>query len=143
MPATNGCKPAPGGGHNSHAGAVLAPIALAADAPEALPRAAEAEVRSEPIPPVVDAVVLDRPLGVAADRVGVVGKPAPPDWFTVAVPAAPAVVGDVMEVVEFAPVVLDGVAVVAVEPVGVAAVCAAAGTGSATPSSGIRHAAPR
>jgi hypothetical protein len=120
VPATNGCKPAPGGGHNSHAGAVLAPIALAADAPEALPRAAEAEVRSEPIPPVVDAVVLDRPLGVdAADRVGV------------------------MEVVEFAPVVLDGVAVVAVEPLGVAAVCAVAGTGSATPSSEIRHAAAR
>jgi hypothetical protein len=141
VPATNGCKPSPGGGHNSHAGAALAPIALAADA---LPRATGAEVRSEPIPPVVDAVVLDRPLGVdAADRVGVAGKPAPPDWFTVVVPAAPAVVWDVMEVVEFAAVVLDGVAVVAVEPVGVAAVCAAAGTGNATPSSAIRHAAPR
>ncbi|MBV8120481.1 MAG: hypothetical protein JO081_11170 [Alphaproteobacteria bacterium] len=147
MPATNGSEPASGGGHNSQAGAVLA---VAAVAPEAPLRAAEAEVRAEPIAAVVDAVVLDSPLGVeVVDRVGAVREPVAPDWFTAAVGAVPANVGVVVDVAEdavvgeFGPVVLDGVAVVPVEPVGVAAVCAAADIGRAAKNSAVRPAAPR
>jgi hypothetical protein len=150
VPATNGSEPAPGGGHNSQAGAELAVAAVAADAPEALLCAAEAEVRIEPIPAVVDAVVLDSPLGVdVVDRVGVAREPVAPDWLTAAVAAVPANVGVVMDAaedavdIEFAPVVLDGVAVVPVEPVGVAAVCAVADIGKAVQSRAVRPAAPR
>jgi hypothetical protein len=76
VPATNGSEPVPAGGHNSQAGAVLAGAAVPADPPEALLRAAEAGVRSEPSPPTVDAVLLDID---AVDRVGAAGEPAAPD----------------------------------------------------------------
>ena len=149
MPATNGAEPAPAGGHNSQAGAVLTLAAAAADEPGVLLRAAAAEVRAEPIPPMPDVTVPDRPLGVdVADRVGVVRDPLAPDWLTAVIPAVRAVVGVAVMVkdgvVEYGPVVADRVAVVvAVVPVGVAPVCAAVGIGSAAPSSAVRHVAPR